>query len=101
MCDFEDMDIVARYTRQQAVADGLLVEILRFNGKPVMATSHIAEELGFAELRAIWNEFRFWDAAVKPMLPAEEQVFSTGANGKRVWVIEDGEGFTIMYPEDY
>jgi hypothetical protein len=38
---------------------------------------------------------------VKPALPEEEQMFSTGANGKKVWVIEDGESFTIMYPEDY
>jgi hypothetical protein len=101
MCDYEDMDVISRYTKQQAVEDGVFVEILRFHGRPVLATAHIAAELGVAELRAIWNEFRHWDAAVKPALPEEEQMFSTGANGKKVWVIEDGESFTIMYPEDY
>jgi hypothetical protein len=101
MCDFEDMDIISRYTRQQAVADGILVEVLRFNGKPVMATTHLAEEIGLDEVRAIWKEFRYWDEAVKPVLSEDEQTFATGANGKRVWVIEDTEAFTIMYPEDY
>jgi hypothetical protein len=101
MCDFEDMDIISRYTRQQAVADGILVEVLRFNGKPVVATTHIAQELGLDELLAIWREYRYWEKAVKPILPEEEQMFATGANGKRVWVIEDGEAFTLMYPEDY
>ncbi len=101
MCDFEDMDIVSRYTRQQAVADGVLVEVLRFHGKPVMATTHLANDIGFTEVRAIWKEFRSWETLVKPALREEEQMFSTGANGKKVWVIEDAEAFTIMYPEDY
>jgi hypothetical protein len=101
MCDFEDMDIISRYSRQQAVDDGILVEVLRFHGKPVMATTHIADEIGLTEVLAIWREFRYWDEAVKPALREEEQQFSTGANGKRVWVIEDGESYTIMYPEDY
>jgi hypothetical protein len=53
------------------------------------------------EVRAIWKEFRYWDEAVKPALKEEDQLFYTGANGKRVWVIEDAEAYTIMYPEDY
>ena len=101
MCDFEDMDIISRYSRQQAVADGILVEVLRFNGKPVMATTHLAQEIGLDEVRAIWKEFRLWSDTVKPTLPEEEQMFATGANGRKVWVIEDSEAFTIMYPEDY
>ena len=101
MCDFEEVDILSRYSRQQAVADGILVEVLRFNGKPVMATTHLAEEIGLDEVRAIWKEFRYWDVAVKPALKEEDQLFYTGANGKRVWVIENSEAFTIMYPEDY
>jgi hypothetical protein len=101
MCDFEDMDIISRYSRQQAVDDGILVEVLRFNGKSVMATTHLVEKIGLDEVRAIWKEFRYWEMAVKPALRKEEQTFSTGANGKQVWVIEDGEAFTLMYPEDY
>jgi hypothetical protein len=101
MCDFEDRDIISRYTRQQAVDDGILVEALRFHGKPVMATTHLTQEIGLDEVRAIWKEFHYWDKTVKPALREEEQMFATGANGKKVWVIEDPEAFTIMYPEDY
>jgi fructose-specific component phosphotransferase system IIB-like protein len=28
-------------------------------------------------------------------------MFATRMNGKKVWVIEDGAAFTLMYPEDY
>jgi hypothetical protein len=101
MCDFEDMDIISRYSRQQAVDDGILVEVCRFNGKRVMATTHLAQEIGLDEVRAIWKEFRLWSDTVKPTLPEAEQMFATGASGKRVWVIEDSEAYTIMYPEDY
>src|SRR6267142_4114870 len=43
MNDFEEKDIVSRYTQQQAVEDGVLVEILKINwpklsgGRPILA----------------------------------------------------------------
>jgi hypothetical protein len=30
MCDFEDVDIISKYTRAQAVDDGVLVQVLRW-----------------------------------------------------------------------
>jgi len=36
-----------------------------------------------------------------PTLPEAEQLFSTTMNDKKVWVIEDGAAFTILFPEDY
>jgi hypothetical protein len=36
-----------------------------------------------------------------PNLPEEERTFVTKMNLKKVWVIEDGAAFTMMYPEDY
>jgi hypothetical protein len=101
MCDFEDMEIIARYPRQQAVADGVLVDVLRWQGRPVMATTHIYEELGLSELVRIFREFRAWRDYDKSKLPAEEQLFSMSINGRKVWVIEDSETDTIMYPDDY
>jgi hypothetical protein len=101
MNDFEDMEIISSYSRQQAVEDGVLVEILRYKGRPVMATSHIAEELGLSELIKIFREFRVWRDKDKAKLPEEEQLFNMPVNGKKVWVIEDAEVDTIMYPEDY
>ena len=101
MCDFEDTDIISRYPRQQAVDDGLLVEVLRWKGMPVMATSHISEEFGLGEFVEIWHEFRAWKEQEEPKLPEADRLFHTVKRGKKVWVIEDGEAFTIMYPDDY
>ena len=101
MCDFEDTDIISRYPRQQAVDEGLLVEVLRWNGIPVMATSPISEEFGHGELLDIWHEFRAWKEQEEPKLPEEERLFHTEKRGEKVWVIEDRDAFTIMYPDDY
>ena len=101
MCDFEDMNIIDIYSRQQAVDDGMLVEVLRWNGIPVMASAHISDELGLNQLLDIWRRFRFWKEQEEPKLSEQDRLFHTEKNGKKVWVIEDGEAFTIMYPEDY
>ena len=34
-------------------------------------------------------------------LPEEEQLFTTSMNNEKVWVLEDGQAFTLLYPEDY
>jgi len=101
MCDFEDYDVISRYTRQQAVADGILVELTRFRGVPVMATTHLVREVSRGQLIDVWEEFKVWKETVEQTLPEEERLFVTTKNGKKVWVIEDPEAFTLMYPEDY
>jgi hypothetical protein len=101
MCEFEDMDIIARYPRQQAVDDGVLVDVLSWEGSPVMATAHVRDDFGLGELLQIWHEFRAWKEQTEPSLPEEERLFHTLKNGKKVWVVEDADAFTIMYPSDY
>jgi hypothetical protein len=101
MCDFEDTDLISRYTRSQAVADGILVELIRYNSLPVMATAHIKSELSLSELLDVWQEFRLWKAQIEPRLPGEERLFQTARHDKKVWVIDDPEACTILYPEDY
>jgi hypothetical protein len=49
----------------------------------------------------IWKKFVDWRVHVMPTLPEEEQLFCTGLDERKVWIIEDGAAFTIMYPEDY
>ena len=49
----------------------------------------------------IWNEYVHWKKHVLKTLPEEEQMFSATMNSKKVWVIEDGQAYTILYPEDY
>lgn len=107
MCKFEDTDIIASYPLEQAVEDGVLVELLKHRwpeltgGKPIVATSHLFSEVSIAGLMEIWNEFVQWKKAVEPTLPEEERLFKTTMNSETVWVIEDGAAFTLMYPEDY
>jgi len=49
----------------------------------------------------IWNEYVDWRKNVCATLPEEDQLFSTKMNGEKVWLLEDGAAFTMLYPEDY
>jgi hypothetical protein len=100
-------NVIIEYTLEQAIADGVLVEIFKnrwqrlSGGKPIVATTHLFNEVSLAGLREIWNEYVVWREKTKPTLPEEEQLFVTTMNDNKVWVIEDGQAFTLMYPEDY
>ena len=105
MCDYEDQDLISCYTRKQAVEDGLLVEILNYNDKHVMATAQIRQDFGLSGLYRILNEFVNWKYEVEPKLPEHKRLFSTfkklNKKDKKVWVVEDRESYTIMYPDQY
>ena len=102
-------NVIYEYTLDQAIADGELVELFRnrwpelTGGKPLLATSHIYSEFSLASLQEIWNEFAKWKREVEPTLKEEDRLFSTTMNGdiEKVWVIEDYQAFTILFPEDY
>lgn len=102
-----DENIISRYSLQQAIEDGIIIEIFKnrwdtlTSGKPLVATAHIYNELSLAALQAIWNEYVVWRRKVMPTLPEEEQMFHTTMNSETVWVLEDGDAFTILYPDDY
>src|SRR2546423_15511937 len=103
---FKDAEVIGTYTLQQAIADGVLVEIFKnrwqqlSGGKPIIATSHLFGEVSLAALLEIWNEFVDWRKNIMPTLP-EEQLFVTKMNGNKIWLMEDGQAFTMMFPEDY
>jgi len=104
---FDNADVISKYTLEQAIEDGILVEIFqnRWNelsgGKPIVATSHLFNAVSLAGLMDIWNDFVHWRQHVMPTLPEAERLFHTTMDGKKVWVIEDGSALTLMYPEDY
>jgi hypothetical protein len=104
---FDNADVISRYTLDQAIEDGVLVEIFKnrwdklSGGRPIVATAHLFNEVTLAGLLEIWNEFVQWQRHVMPTLPEAERLFHTTMNGQTVWVIEDGAAFTLMYPEDY
>ena len=99
--------LIIEYTLQQAINDGVLVEIFKnrwselSGGKPIVATSHLFGEVSLAGLREIWNEYVDWKKKVMPTLPEEEQMFTTSMNSEKVWVIEDDQAYTLLYPDDY
>jgi hypothetical protein len=107
MSTFEDAKVISTYTLQQAIEDGVLVEIFKnrwkelSSGKPIVATDHIFNEISLAGLLEIWNEFVNWRKKVMPTLQEEDRLFQTKMNEKKVWVMEDGAAFTLMHPEDY
>ena len=104
---FKDAEVISVYTLQQAIADGVLVELFKnlwselSGGKPIVATSHLFGEVSLAGLREIWNEYVSWKKNVKDTLPEEEQMFTTSMNNEKVWIIEDGQAYTLLYPDDY
>ena len=60
-------------------------------------------EFSSAALQEIWNECVHWRKEVMLILKEEDQLFSTTMNGdiEKVWVLEDAQAFTILFPEDY
>lgn len=99
-------NVIVEYTLQQAIEDGVLIEIFKnrwqqlSSGKPIVATSHLFNEVSLAALFEIWNEYVDW-RQLPPMIPEEEQMYVTEMNGNKIWVIEDWQAFTMLYPEDY
>lgn len=96
-------NVIVAYTLEQAIADGVLVEVFKnrwqqlSNGKPIVATAHICNEVSLAGLMEIWNKF----VQKRANHPVTNEPFITNMNGEIVWVIDDGAAFTILYPEDY
>jgi hypothetical protein len=107
MSNSDDADVISRYMLDQAINDGVLVELFKnqlgelSGGKPIVATAHLFHDISLAGLMEIWNEFVQWQKHVMPTLPEADRLFHTTMNGDTVWVIEDGVAFTLMYPEDY
>jgi hypothetical protein len=107
MIIFDDAEIIATYPLQQAIKDGVLVEIFKnrwgehSGGKPIVATASLFHEVSLAGLMEIWNEYVKWQKEIRPTLPEEQHLFATTMNSKTVWAIEDEAAFTLMYPEDY
>ncbi len=103
----EEWPVISTYTWEQMVEDGDAVEILKHRwpelsqGKPILATTHLFNEISLAGLMEIWNDFVMWQQTIMPTLKEEDKMFVTQMNGNDVWLIEDGSTFTLMYPEDY
>ncbi len=101
MHNSEETNVIYSYTRHQRAKGRMLTEVMRWNGRPVLATVHIFKDLDLSVVIDIWQEFCAWREKQKPRLPAEKRLLQTQRNGKKVWMVENDEALTITYPEDY
>ncbi len=96
------METIYEYTQQEAINDGVLGEVLKHRwpeltkGKPILATSSIFATFSLAAIMEIWNEFVINRHKVESGDP-----FATKMDSQKVWVIDDGQAYTIMFPSDY
>lgn len=103
----QDPIVVYGYGLQQAFDDGVLSPLWPkrwwqlTKGKPVVVTAAIKAEISEAGLMEIWNDYVTWRREVEPTLPEEDKMFVTTMNDRKVWLIEDGQAFTMLYPSDY
>ena len=89
----QEAEAILTYTHQEAIEDGVLVEIFKnrwstlSGGVPIFATNAIFVEFSMAGIMEIWNEY----VLNQKKDPKEiGDPFVTKMNSKDVWVINDG-----------
>ena len=104
----DEATIISEYSLEQAIEDGVLVEVFKemwetlSDGKPIVVTRRLFEEAnGLHLLFGVVTQFVHWKTNVLPKLPEEERLFTDEVKGKKVWVLEDAQAITLLYPEDY
>jgi hypothetical protein len=114
--------IISRYTRAQAIEDGVLVDVSQQAKEtglllPTVITDHLHNVLEDIPKESHGQDYRgrlhdvLWMAYLKLKalknrglkesdFPAEFEVI-IDRHTHSLWIDADGDGFTIMYPEDY
>jgi len=102
---FDDAEVISTYTAEQAVEDGILVEVGRAGNCPVYITRNCMVTLELEEDDEKRRE------VVELCLHALQQpdredddyrcLRALTVDDVKVWAILDGQGVTIMRPEDY
>lgn len=116
---FDDFTIISSYTNEQAIEDGIKVKILDGeNGIPdVFATTNCLETvtpgvitdegLNLAALAPFLPAFKLYQDGTYHDDTADHPEECTGqfavysVNGHTVWFMLDGDGMTLLLPEDY
>ena len=103
----DEATIISEYSLEQAIDDGELVEVFKdmwetiSQGKPIVVTRRLFEDTNQHLLFGVVTQFVKLKTNVQPTLPEEERLFTDEVKGKKVWVIEDTQAITFLYPEDY
>jgi hypothetical protein len=94
--------VIFEYPLDQAIADGVLCRLGWVNGKPLIGTAGIVEDVPNEERQRLFAEFFRWQKEIEPTLNDEDRMFEAlASNGENVWVIDDGAAITLLYPSDY
>jgi hypothetical protein len=119
MDSLEDFTLIHSYSRQQAIEDGVLVDVTaqaRETGihLPTVLTDHLHHVLEKIPAAGHDQDYRgrlhdvLWMTFLKLKslgvseveFPVEVEVI-IDAEKNKLWIAVDGDGLTIMYPEDY
>jgi len=100
-------DAISTYLLDQAIEDGVLVEVFKdmwetlSQGKPIVVTRKLFEDANLHLLFGVVTQFARWKTTVMPTLPEEDRLYTDEVKRNKVWVIEDTQAITLMYPEEY
>ena len=105
----KDEVVVFAYSTEQAVEDGDLVRLARIGKVPIFVTANCFDRLGFGDpvwsKRVVEQALVALDTADREDTPGrklrELDVQREGGPCHRIWAILDGQGITLLFPEDY
>jgi hypothetical protein len=116
----DDENIISRYTRENAIDDGVLVDVTEQAKEtgirvPTVITSHLHQVLEDIPETSAGQDYRgrlhdvLWMTFLKLKamqssrsddFPVQLDVIIDGQK-QTLWAFVDGDGLTIMFPEDY
>jgi len=102
MLNEEKPEIISTYTQNQAIDDGYLYKVADLsNGKTFVITVGIKQLLDDKEVMEVYKEFWDWKINVEHTLAEADRMFVTHKKEEKLWMVEDGNGYTLMLPEEY
>jgi|SRR5579859_1518607 len=116
----DEWTVISRYSREQAIRDGVLIDVTIQAGEtgirvPTVITEHLNRVLTEIPATSQGQDWRgrlhdvLWMTFLKLKsmyegkeddFPAEMEVNLDGEL-QTLWAVLDGDGLTVMYPEDY
>ena len=98
----EQANVIFTYSLAEAIEDGVLCRLGWAQGKPLIGTAAIVQDLPAQEREGLFQDFLRWQRETEPGLAEEDRMFvATASTGETVWVIDDGAAITLLYPSDY
>ena len=101
-------EVISKYSREQAVEDGVIIELGAVGKVPVLATSNCFHKAGLdnpLQRRGVVLEaleaLKRHDSEDSAGYKLRVLHKGIAADYDCLWVVYDGEAVTIMLPEDY